>query len=47
MAIVKVNAMSYAKLLKELHDGPFSFVELAENTGLHYHTVREYVNAIS
>ncbi len=46
MAIIKVNAMSYAKLLRELHDGPFSFQELADNTGLHYHTVREYVNAL-
>lgn len=43
---IKVNAMSYAKLLRELHDGPFSFAELAQNTGLHYHTVRDYVNAL-
>lgn len=46
MAQIKVNAMSYAKLVRELHDGPFSFAELAENTGLHYHTVRDYVNQL-
>lgn len=46
MAQLKVNAMSYAKLVKELHDGPYSFAELAENIGLHYHTVRDYVNAM-
>jgi predicted ArsR family transcriptional regulator len=46
MAVIKVNAMSYAKLIKELHDGPYSFQELADNTGLHYHTVREYVNCL-
>lgn len=43
---IKVNALSYAKLLRELHEGPFSFQELADNTGLHYHTVRDYVNAL-
>lgn len=43
---IKVNALSYAKLLRELHEGPYSFAELAENTGLHYHTIRDYVNAL-
>lgn len=44
--MIKVGAMTYAKLIKELVDGPWSFLDMATNTGLHYHTVREYVNAL-
>lgn len=44
--MIKVGALTYAKLIRELMEGPWSFVEMATNTGLHYHTVREYVNAL-
>lgn len=44
--MIKVNAMHYAKLISELIDGPWSYQEMAEHTGLHYHTIRDYVNAL-
>jgi predicted ArsR family transcriptional regulator len=44
--MIKVNALHYAKLIAELLDGPWSYQEMAEHTGLHYHTVRDYVNAL-
>lgn len=44
--MIKVGAMTYAKLIRELTEGPWSFMDMATNTGLHYHTVREYVNAL-
>jgi len=42
MSCVKVNAMSYAILIRALMHGDLSMVDLAEETGLHYVTVREY-----
>lgn len=44
--MLKINAFHFAKLIKELRDGPYSYQEMAEHTGLHYTTVREYVNAL-
>lgn len=43
---VKVNAMSYAKLMRLLLDGGYTLQELAEETGLHYLTVCEYTTAM-
>lgn len=46
MRRVKVNAMSLGHLVRALSCEPMSYAELAEETGLHYHTVREWVNAM-
>lgn len=46
MACVKVNALSLGQLVRALSGEPMTFGELAEETGLHYHTVREWVNAM-
>lgn len=43
---IRVNAMSYAKLMAELVHEPITYRELAEATGLHYTTVREYITAL-
>jgi hypothetical protein len=39
---IKVNAMSFALLVKEMLAGEFTCEELAEKTGLHYVTVLNY-----
>jgi len=39
---IKVNAMSFALLLKEMLPGEYTCEELAERTGLHYVTVLRY-----
>ena len=39
---VKVNAMSFALLVKEMLAGEYTCAELAERTGLHYVTVLRY-----
>jgi len=39
---IKVNAMSFALLVKEMLAGEFTCEELAERTGLHYVTVLRY-----
>jgi hypothetical protein len=39
---VKVNAMSFALLVKEMLAGEYTCEELAERTGLHYVTVLNY-----
>lgn len=44
--VVKVNAMSYAKLMRLLLDGGYTLQELAEETGLHYTTVCDYTTAL-
>jgi predicted ArsR family transcriptional regulator len=40
--IVKVNAMSYAIMLKNMMEGDHSCFELAEITGLHVLTIYQY-----
>jgi DNA-binding Lrp family transcriptional regulator len=35
--------MAFAQMIRLLMDGPHTFAELAEETGLHYVTVREWV----
>lgn len=42
MPLLKVNAHHYALLLKAMIPGDLTLKELAEETGLHYTTVREY-----
>lgn len=42
----KYNARFNAKLIEALIVGDMTYDELAEETGLHYTTVREYVNAM-
>lgn len=45
--MLKVNADAYARLIGFLsEDRPRSYVDLADLTGLHYVTVRDYVNAL-
>ena len=44
--VVKVNAMSYAKLLRLLWDGGYTMQELANETGLHVMTVSDYTKAM-
>jgi len=46
MPQIKVNAMSYAKLVAELQEGGHSVTELADATGLAYCTVREHIVAL-
>lgn len=42
MAQVKVNAMAFAHLVRELLAGEFTCEELSDHTGLHYVTVLRY-----
>jgi hypothetical protein len=42
MAQIKVNAMSFAHLVRELLAGEYTCEELADRTGLHYVTVLHY-----
>lgn len=44
--MIKVGALSYAKLIKALMDRPCTIAELAEETGLHYLTVCHYTVAL-
>lgn len=46
MARVKVNAMSYALLIKHMLEGIYNCRELAEMTGLHYVTVLQYTREL-
>lgn len=45
-AITKINALTYAQLIKYLLEGGHSCTELAEHTGLHYVTVLNYTRAM-
>ncbi len=44
--MVKVNAMSFAKMMRCLLDGPSTIRDVMHETGLHYVTVREYLAAL-
>lgn len=44
--IVRVNAMSFAQLIKYMNEGLYSCKELADLTGLHYVTVLEYTRSM-
>lgn len=44
--MVKVNALSYGKLVALMLDGVHSCLELAELTGLHYVTVLQYTREL-
>lgn len=44
--MVKVNAMSQARLIKLLMDGTHTCAELAVETGLHYITVQQYTREL-
>lgn len=44
--MVKVNAMSFALLVREMLDGEYTCAELAERTGLHYVTVLRYAREL-
>lgn len=46
MKQVKVNALSYAQLIKYMLEGGYTCVELAELTGLHYVTVLHYTREL-
>ena len=46
MAQIKINALSFAKLIKLMDERPRSKPQLAELTGLHIWTVRNYVDAL-
>ena len=43
---IKVNAMSYARLIKLLAEGTRTCAELAEETGLHKLTVYQYTREL-
>lgn len=43
---MRINAASFAELMKLLADGAYTLQELATETGLHYKTVCEYVAAM-
>lgn len=42
----RINALSVAKMLKALLEGPTSIYELTDVSGLHIHTIRAYMNAM-
>ena len=44
--VIKVNALSFAKLIEALIDGVFTCRQLAEHSGLHYRTVTEQCRAL-
>lgn len=44
--VAKVNARTYADLIKHLLEGVYSCEELAERTGLHYVTVLDYTREL-
>lgn len=44
--IVKINAMTQARLIKLLLEGTYTCTELAEMTGLHYVTVLQYTREL-
>ena len=44
--IVKINAMSQAKLIALMLDGVYTCEQLAEETGLHYVTVLQYTREL-
>jgi len=44
--VVKVNAMAFADLVRDLLDGQFTCEELAQRSGLHYVTVLNYTRAM-
>lgn len=43
---MKLNATFTALLIRELVDGPYTYADLGEHTGLHYCTVRDLVKAL-
>jgi hypothetical protein len=43
---VRTNALAYAQLILALSTEQMGYEELAEFSGLHYHTVREHVTAL-
>jgi len=44
--IIKVNAISFAKMVELMLDGTYDCMELAEMTGLHYVTVLQYTREL-
>jgi hypothetical protein len=46
MAQIKVNAMSFALLIREMLAGEYTCEELAERSGLHYVTVLRYTREL-
>ena len=46
MPAIRVNALSFAILVRAMYDGPKSLHQLAEITGLHLWTCRHYVKAL-
>ena len=44
--IIKVSAITYARLIEAMIDGDLTCRELAEETGLHYVTVLQYVREL-
>lgn len=44
--IIRINAVTQAKLIKEMLDGVYNCTELAEITGLHYVTVLHYTREL-
>lgn len=46
MGAVRVNALSFAVMVRALYDGPKTRHQLAEISGLHVWTVRQYVKAM-
>jgi predicted ArsR family transcriptional regulator len=46
MAQIRVNALSFAMMVRALYDGPKTLHQLCEITGLHVWTARHYVKAM-
>lgn len=46
MGAIRVNALSFAVMVRALYDGPKTQHQLSEISGLHVWTVRQYVKAM-
>lgn len=46
MSQIRINALSFALMVRSLCDGPKTLHQVAEATGLHVWTVRQYVKAL-
>lgn len=44
--MIRINALSFAKLVRCLTDGPSRIQDVADETGLHYVTARRYLKAL-
>lgn len=44
--VIRINALSFAKLMRCIMDGPSTISDAQEETGMHYVTTRRYLKAL-